>query len=240
MAIAVAIHDMFEHSVLPLERRPKIAFVERQANFAWHAGMQLPGAKMQITFVKDFATQRNPRSHFTFLNYLWSNDRLTQFTNLNTFRPSRIEYQDYMHWIAKSFGALVHYGQEVTEISASQESSGSRPVESFSLSIRDVHTGELSNFRSGHIVISAGGRPNIPASFMKQWLAQSYTVHSSQYMTALPNLLPFPERKYRIAVVGGGQSGAEIFDHVQIAYPNAQCSLIIKGSALRPCDDSPL
>ena len=240
MAIATAIYDMFEHSAVPFERRPKVAFLERQPTFGWHVGMQLPGAKMQITFVKDFATQRNPRSRFTFLNYLWSKDRLTQFTNLSTFRPARLEYQDYMSWIADSFKGLVHYGREVTEITASQESSEPRPVRSFCLSTRDVQTGQLRNYRSRHIVISAGGRPNIPKSLMQQWAAQSYTIHSSQCMTALPNLLPFPDREYRIAVVGGGQSGAEIFNHLQTAYPNAQTSLIIKGSALRPCDDSPL
>ena len=74
MAIATALYDMFEHSAIPFERRPKVAFLERQPTFGWHVGMQLPGAKMQITFVKDFATQRNPRSRFTFLNYLWSKE----------------------------------------------------------------------------------------------------------------------------------------------------------------------
>ncbi|KAL8725249.1 MAG: hypothetical protein Q9181_006483, partial [Wetmoreana brouardii] len=239
IAIAVALHDLFEHSAVATGRRPKVSFIERQPSFAWHVGMQLPGSKMQISFVKDFATQRNPRSRFTFLNYLWSKNRLAQFTNLSTFRPSRIEYQDYMNWCAESFRDLVHYGQEVIDVSPWPKSASSRIVDSFCVSTRDVRTGHFASYRTKHVVVAAGGRPNIPAALVQEYMARTYTIHSSQYMTTLPILLPFPDRKYRIAIVGGGQSGAEIFSHLQTAYPNSRTSLIIRGSALRPSDDSP-
>ncbi len=109
LAIGIALQDHLEQSDTPWESKPKIAFIERQPNFAWHAGMQIPGAKMQISFVKDLATFRNPRSRFTFLNYLWSHGRLVQFTNLGTFLPSRLEYQEYLRWCAEQFKHLVHY-----------------------------------------------------------------------------------------------------------------------------------
>ncbi len=97
LAIAIAMHDALEaKDPLVTRRQPKVRFVERQERFAWHAGMLLNGAKMQITFVKDLATLRNPRSQFTFLNYLHNKNRLVQFTNLGTFLPQRIEYEDYM------------------------------------------------------------------------------------------------------------------------------------------------
>lgn len=87
LGIGVALQDACETSTAPLKYRPKVAFIERQASFAWHQGMQLPGAKMQISFIKDLATQRNPRSRFTFLNYLWTKGRLKQYSNLSTFGP---------------------------------------------------------------------------------------------------------------------------------------------------------
>ena len=97
LAIAVALHDALDKGELALgTSTPKVRFLERQQQFAWHAGMLLPGAKMQITFIKDMATLRNPRSEFTFLNYLHENNRLVSFTNLGTFLPHRIEYEDYM------------------------------------------------------------------------------------------------------------------------------------------------
>ena len=98
LAIGVALQDAFEYSTIPLQQRPKVAFNERPTHFGWHVGMQLPGAKMQISFLKDFATFRNPRSRFTFLNYLWAKNRLHDFANLGTSLPSRSEYQDYMAW----------------------------------------------------------------------------------------------------------------------------------------------
>ena len=45
-------------------------FIEKQRGFAWHANMMLDNTHMQISFLKDLATLRNPSSHFTFINYL--------------------------------------------------------------------------------------------------------------------------------------------------------------------------
>ena len=45
LAIAVAMHD--------LSIPARVLFLERQSHFVWHAGMLLPGARMQISFLKD-------------------------------------------------------------------------------------------------------------------------------------------------------------------------------------------
>src|ERR1700712_2086661 len=42
LAIAIALHDANEHS----SSSPKALFLEKHPQFAWHAGMQLPGAHM--------------------------------------------------------------------------------------------------------------------------------------------------------------------------------------------------
>ncbi|KAL8646860.1 MAG: hypothetical protein Q9226_006681 [Calogaya cf. arnoldii] len=131
LGIGVALQDACERSTVPLNSRSKLAFIESQATFAWHVGMQLPGAKIQIGLIKDLATQRDPRSRFTFLNYLWTKGRLNQYANLSTIRPSRIEYQDYMSWCAESFLDLVHYGEEFIDVSPVRQSSQSQLVESF-------------------------------------------------------------------------------------------------------------
>ena len=47
-------------------------FIERQPCFAWHPHMLLENAHMQISFLKDLVTPRNPGSRFSFLNYLHS------------------------------------------------------------------------------------------------------------------------------------------------------------------------
>ncbi|KAJ9657529.1 hypothetical protein H2198_004290, partial [Neophaeococcomyces mojaviensis] len=62
LAIAIAICDILEERATHGSRSwtPKLKFLEKQATFGWHAGMLLPGTKMQISFIKDLATMRNP------------------------------------------------------------------------------------------------------------------------------------------------------------------------------------
>ncbi|KAI9840538.1 MAG: hypothetical protein M1837_001552 [Sclerophora amabilis] len=239
LAIAVALHDTLassDHSSKLHQRPPKVAFLEKQAQFAWHSGMLLPGAKMQISFIKDLATLRDPRSEFTFLNYLHRQQRLVQFTNLGTFLPTRLEYEDYMRWCAAWFDDVVSYGQEVLEVVPEKTQAASNTVDRFAVRSRDSRTGEVSVKRARHVVIAVGGKPFIPRT-----LPQNHprVLHSSNYSTALPALLNDHSKPYRIAVLGNGQSAAEIFDNLHGQYPNATTSLLIKGTALRPSDDSP-
>lgn len=240
LAIAVALHDALEGTDESLDvpgltdRKPKVAFLEKQNRFAWHAGMLLPGARMQITFMKDMATLRNPQSHFTFLNYLFKHDRLIEFMNLNTFLPSRIEYEDYMRWCAGQFEDVVHYGQEVIKVTPEKSATGE--IATFNVLSRDVATGQLHSRRTRHVVIAPGGRPNIPLPFPSD---HPKVVHSSQFQHISTRILRDPQYPYRVAVVGNGQSAAEIFDFLHNNYPNSRTSLLIKHSALRPSDDSP-
>jgi len=244
LTIAIALDDTLASSDRPemlpqsgSNQRPKVLFLERQAEFAWHAGMLLPGTKMQISFIKDLATLRNPRSEFTFLNYLHRQNRLVQFSNLGTFFPLRVEYEDYMRWCAGSFEEVVNYAHEVSQIVPETTLAGSSKVCSFIVRSRDLHTGELKSHRAKHVAIAVGGKPLIPQSLPQH---HPRVIHSSRYSTAIPALLDDKERDYRIAVIGSGQSAAEIFNDLHSKYPNARTTLLIKGRTLRPSDDSPL
>ena len=243
LAIAIALHDALgTTSISPTlscahENRPKVAFLERQPQFAWHDGMLLPDARMQISFVKDLATLRDPRSEFTFLNYLHRQNRLVHFLNLGTFFPLRTEYKDYMRWCANWFKDLVHYGQDVLEVVPDTVKDKTGMVGSFALTSVDVLSGQRTRWRARHVVIAVGGKPKIPDAIPQ---VHPRVIHSSAYLKALPHLLPNPKAHYRIAVVGGGQSAAEIFDDLHSRYPNSSTFLIIRGATLKPSDDSPL
>lgn len=230
LAIAIALHD----AGLPPK---KVLFLEKQPQFAWHAGMQLPGAKMQISFLKDLATPRDPTSGFTFLNYLFKKGRLNHFINLGTFLPSRVEYEDYLRWCASHFEkeGKVAYGMEVEDVSIGSRGKDGK-VDSFDVNARNQH-GELIRRRARHIVIAVGGKAIIPTNL--QGLKHVY--HSSKSAGAIRAIKEGnSDRQLRFAVVGGGQSAAEIFNHLSDSFPNAQVRLIIKGASLRPSDDSPL
>jgi L-ornithine N5-oxygenase len=237
LAIAVALHDALE-SRKPLLRihTPKVRFLERQRAFAWHAGMLLPGAKMQISFVKDLATLRNPRSQFTFLNYLHQNGRLVQFTNLSTFLPQRIEYEHYMRWCANHFEDVVDYDQDVDVIDVGSTNVHTGAVESFQVTSTNRGTGRQTKRYAKHIVIAAGGRPRMPENLPSK---HARIIHSSQYATSVGDLFPAGKTPRSVAVIGGGQSAAEIFHNIPTRFPGAKSHLIIRGAALKPSDDSP-
>ena len=83
--------------------------------------MLLPDTLMQISFLKDLATLRNPTSPFTFLSYLHTHGRLLPFINRASFIPTRREFADYLTWVSErvqELGVDVFYGEEVTSLHA--------------------------------------------------------------------------------------------------------------------------
>jgi len=214
---------------------PRTLFLERQLRFGWHSGMQLPAAKMQISFLKDLATPRNPRSQFTFLNYLFAKGRLNHFINLGTFYPSRAEYEDYLRWCASHFERenQVRYGAEVLAVGV-----GSRNAEGRvnSWTVRSRENGTIVERTAKQVVIAVGGKPALPENL--KGLPQ--VTHSSHYAKRISAIQETRhEKKLSFAVVGSGQSAAEIFDDLWERFPDANVNLIIKGPSLRPSDDSP-
>ncbi|KAF4974318.1 hypothetical protein FZEAL_8768 [Fusarium zealandicum] len=236
LAVAVAMHDAIAEGqkLRPDGAAPKVLFLEKQGRFAWHAGMLLPGAKMQISFIKDLATLRNPRSEFTFLNYLHCQGRLVDFTNLSTFLPARTEYEDYLRWCSSWFDHVVNYNNEVLSISPVNKEAGA--VKTFSVSARNAKTGQVQSYRSRHVLVAAGGQPSLPKSLP---MKHPRVLHSSQFANFAPQILSKQNAPYRVAVIGAGQSAAEIFNNVQNLYPNSKTYLIMRQEFLRPSDDSP-
>ncbi|KAF4121398.1 L-ornithine N5-monooxygenase [Geosmithia morbida] len=236
LAIAVAMHDALAagKKLKADGTTPRVLFIEKQTSFSWHAGMLLPGARMQISFIKDLATLRDPRSEFTFLNYLHRQGRLVDFTNLSTFLPARAEYEDYMRWAASFFDPVVRYGNEV--LGVTRDGGATTDVKNFVVETRNIDTGRIQSFRGRNIVFATGGQPSLPPTFPQK---HPRVIHSSQYAKVIPHLLPNTQAPYRVAVVGAGQSAAEIFHNVQKIYPNSQTRLIMRQEFLRPSDDSP-
>ncbi len=234
LAVAIALQ---EENSATLGFNPKVSFLERQAKFAWHSGMQLPGSKMQISFLKDLATPRNPRSHFGFLNYLYQQNRLNNYINLGTFLPTRYEYEDYLRWCASHFdqSGVVSYGQEVVDVVPDVVAPDGK-VTKFRVMSRDIKTNEITTRLARHVVISVGGKAAIPKEFPRD---HRRAIHSSQYSMKVNEVFADKSKPYHMAVVGSGQSAAEIYNDLPSRYPNAKVTLVIRGSALRPSDDSP-
>lgn len=211
-------------------------FLERSETFQWHPGMMLNGARMQISFLKDLATLRNPASRYTFLQYAKAKGRLEQFVNLNEFHPTRVEYNDYLCWVAESFKDNVRYGTVVTSVvPVGGASSTNGHLTRFRVHARDVNTGEESCFLAANIIYGCGGVPRLHGA-----RADSPTVlHSSAFLPNFINRFNESQKAYRFAVVGNGQSAAEIVEYLLSHYPQATTHLFISDYTLRATDHSP-
>ena len=229
LAIAVALHDKGVKS--------RVRYLERQHEFVWHSGMLIPGARMQISFLKDLATMRDPRSHFTFLNYLRHRGRLVAFTNLSTFLPLREEYNDYLKWCASYFEEDVGYNQNVVDITPVIGAGGL--INSWQVRSKHTKSGKESLTTTRHAVIAVGGTPQIPEVLMRP-SPSCAVIHSSSYTHMISTMLREHDAQQRIAIIGGGQSAAEIYQDLQQRSKSVKVHLYIKDSALRPSDDSPL
>ncbi len=213
-------------------RRIDAMFIEKQAGFAWHKDMMLDQAHMQISFLKDLAMLRNPTSRFTFINYLHEKERLQDFINLKTFFPSRHEFNDYLGWAAAQFEDACVYGEEVFEVLPEREAHGGE-ISLLRVRSRD-HAGHVTERLARNLVVSIGGMPNIPEGF-RPLRDDPRVFHSSSYLRDIARL---PEAG-KIAIVGAGQSAAEIFMDLQ-GRPNApQVDLVMRARSIRPSDDSP-
>lgn len=205
-------------------------FIEKQPSFAWHANMMLDNAHMQVSFLKDLATMRNPSSHFTFINYLHEKNRLQDFINLKTFFPSRHEFNDYLAWAAGHFDHCCAYGEEVIEVLP--EKSGDE-ISLLRVRSRD-HTQVIHERLTRSLVISIGGQPKIPDCFMPL-KGDVRIFHSNNYLREIKQ----HTHAKRIAVVGAGQSASEIFMDLHGRFDTAQVDLIMRARSIKPSDDSP-
>lgn len=228
LALAIATREC-----LPGPARPITGFLEKKPAFNWHEGMLIDGSTMQISFLKDLATLRDPRSRFTFINYLKEQGRLEDFINIQTFFPTREEYNDYLGWAASHFEDQVRYGQAVESVEPWLEQGQLQGVEVISRN----RAGEARQSRTRNLVLGVGGAPQVPAAF--EGITDPRVIHSSRYRGQVETLLADTGRALRVAVVGGGQSAAEIFEDLTTRFPQVDASLILRGTALKPSDDSP-
>ncbi|MGC4060238.1 MAG: lysine N(6)-hydroxylase/L-ornithine N(5)-oxygenase family protein [Aquabacterium sp.] len=225
IALAIALQEQREHG-----QHVDALFIEKQANFAWHKNMLLDGTHMQISFLKDLATLRNPASKYTFLNYLHEKQRLQDFINLKTFFPSRFEFSDYLAWAAGKFNDVCAYGEEVIEVIPEKRGN---EVALLRVRSRDQNGAEQERL-TRHLVVSIGGMPNIPDGF-KHLRQDERVFHSSNY---LQEIARHPNAQ-RIAVVGAGQSASEIFMDLHGRPGMPKVDLIMRARSIKPSDDSP-
>ncbi len=211
-----------------------LLFIERHPVFRWHPGMLIDGARMQISFLKDLVSLRNPASPYSFLQYVKARGRLERFVNLSEFRPTRVEYQDYLRWVAEDFAGQVRYGAAVTRVRP-VTAPGAEALSLFEVETRDEQTGMRTVYYGRNVVYAGGGRARIPVACPET----PAVIHSSEFLPRLPETFPDRDAEYDFVVVGGGQSAGEITAYLLAHYVNAKVHFVQPGYAPRPTDNSP-
>ena len=230
LALAIALEERIQVGAPALNA----AFLEAKPRFSWHPDMLLDNSDMQVSFIKDLVSLRNPASPYSFLSYLHAKGRLERFVNRKSFFPSRHEFNDYFSWAAAQFDHLCSYDQRV--VGAEALVTGDAQVSMISI-ISENAKGEQTRRLTRDLVLAIGGRPSIPEVFapLKD---HACLVHSSAYLSAVKPKLA-GDKPLRIAVIGSGQSGAEIFADLVNDPSRPKVDFIFRSHALKPSDDSP-
>ncbi|MFJ3856831.1 lysine N(6)-hydroxylase/L-ornithine N(5)-oxygenase family protein [Streptomyces sp. NPDC090085] len=202
-------------------------FFEQQPRFGWHRGMLIDDATMQVSFLKDLVTLRNPASDFSFLCYLKSRGRLIDFINHKNLFPLRVEFHDYFEWAADQVDDMVSYGHEVVGVTPVVRDG---TVEHLDVTVRSAEG--LALHRARNLVIGTGLRPLMPEGVERT----DRVWHNCDLLSkveALEGSAPS-----RFVVVGAGQSAAENVAYLHRRFPRAEVCAVFSRYGYSPADDS--
>ncbi len=206
-------------------------FLERQEAFGWHRGMLLEDATMQVSFLKDLVTPRNPASDYGFLSFLHHAGRLHDFINHKTLFPLRREFHDYLSWCADRVADRVRYGHEVVRV-LPVRGAGDR-VAHLDVVARDADGGEIV-LRARNVVFAPGLRPRMP-----EGTGMSDRVWHNEYLLDRLAELGPEASPHAFVVVGAGQSAAEVVEHLHRRFPTSHVHAVFSRYGYSPSDDSP-
>lgn len=201
-----------------LDSTPAVSarFFDRRMEFAWHPGMMLFGVEMQTSILKDLVTASNPTSPWSFISYLVAHRRFYQFLNAEYEAVPRREFADYLGWVARGLPSLT-FGAAVEEVRAMDRG--------FSLRVGE------ETVPARNLSIGVGKVPGLPG--WAEALPETMAFHSSDAVRRLRDL-----RSGRVAVIGGGQSGAEIVDAL-LDRPDMAVEWVSRRPNFEPLDATP-
>ncbi|MEE8730620.1 MAG: SidA/IucD/PvdA family monooxygenase [Rahnella inusitata] len=196
------------------------AFFDANPEFSWHPGMLLPTATMQTYVLQDLVTTVAPRSEFSFINYLVEQKKIYRFLATEQLIISRDEFSDYLRWACDRIPDL-HF---------------SAPVESIDFDDKRqefVVQSEKGEHRARNICLGTGHAPWIPKPARA-------ALGENCFHAAEIELRESDFTGKRVAVVGGGQSGADIILNALSGHWGefAELSWLSRRPNFQPLDES--
>lgn len=194
-------------------------FFERRERFAWHPGLMFRGSRMQTSFLKDLVTAVSPTNPNSFINYLVQHGRFHAFLAAETAAVERVEFADYLAWVARRLPSL-RFGVEVRDVRAVPGG----------FELRHDHGSAFAR----HVVLGTGRVPAVPECVRAHLGPRCF--HAIDILTRSLQL-----QGKRVAVVGGGQTGAEIaLELLRGAWGEpAELTWVSRRLNFEPLDESP-
>lgn len=220
ISLAVAMEELHP------EFRP--LFLEARDTVVWQPEMLLSGSDIQNNPVRDLVTPRNPRSRYSFLNFLFEQGRLLEYLNLGLEFPLRKEYNQYITWVASHFADQVRTSSPVSDVEFAVLPDGTEGYR-----VR-VASGEVHLARA--VVVANGRTPYVPAPFDQ--VESDRVIHLTRYKSTVERYAE-QLRTGRVAVVGGSQSAIELTLDLAHRFPDAEVVNLARGFAHRLKDTSP-
>jgi L-ornithine N5-monooxygenase len=233
-------------------RKPsKVLFLERKPCFSWHSS-HLTRTRMENSFVYDLATMRNPRSAFSYTNYLLVRDRLVEFANSDKLEPLRMEFDDYLNWCAEHFKDDVRYSSEVVGVAPEEQVEGEDGetiserntrgvVNWWSVAVRDTE-GKTNIVRARAVAApspSESGREKSSTQPHHQLTSIDFSagqriVAMADYIENRNALRARRETPLHIAVVGSGTQAIEIVDDLLSCPQLGNITVVTENEAFAP------
>ena len=198
----------------------ELLFLESRPEFAWHRGMMLDGAALQVPFLADLVSLTDPTSRFSVLNWLRETDRLYSFYFAENLFLQRREYEAYCQWVAAQL-PFCRFGATVT---------GVRRAEA-GFEIEYTAPSGPAMVTATNIVLGIGTEPVMPFDL------PGAALHSADYLLHRERLRTLDD----VTVIGSGQSGAEIvLDLLRTGAPGQRVRWLTRSAAFEPMEYSKL
>lgn len=232
IALAAAIDDAITAGRLPPSMRQRVLFLERAHRTEWQGGLLLPGTNINHSEYRDLATPRDPASPYTFAQFLRATGNLYN-RGAWSGAVGRIEWSQYVGWVARQLRQYVRYGEAVEAIDTVGAEIGQL------LTIRSSRGVHLAR----QVVIACGMEAHVPEAF--EDAPPELVRHADGYLywrDAVEARIRDAARDgpFRVAIIGSGLSAAEIMHDLLSRHDPRQIDVtsVHRGMAFRHYDMS--
>jgi len=189
MALAIALSE---------DTKLTFRWADKSAGPGWQPGLLLEGSNINHHFFRDLATPRNPRSEYTFANFLKVHNRLYEFGYWSG-AVSRMDWHLYVKWVGEKFSEYVDYNTEVVEITYDEDSR-----------LYKIASQDGKEYLSRFLVVSVGMENSFPPAFTD--IASDNIRHGCDYLFYKERLTDGIKKSQvkDVLVIGSGLGAIEI------------------------------